>query len=269
MRARARSGVEGMCTITVHRGDASLRVTMNRDETKARADERSPEFHEEAGVSWLGPVDGNRGGTWMGVSNYGVVACLMNLYREGDDAPRPGGVERRSRGEIVPWLLRHGPIESIRQAAFTAFDPRSYPSFTVLLATSDSVETFDWAVDTPLHHRTHENEWTMLTSSSWKTDEVLAWRGRAFDAWLAEGAHSCGALPTFHVLQPGGEAEWAPLMERWYAATKSITQVQFAEGENHAVMQYWPRTALRPGACDAPREDVLPLRNAGTAAPRR
>ncbi len=258
-----------MCTITVHREEKSLLVTMNRDEAKTRAEERPPELREEAGVSWLGPADGNRGGTWMGVSDHGVVACLMNLYRTGDDAPWTGSVERRTRGEIVPWLLHHGSVESIRHAALTDFDPRPYPSFTVALASPDSVESFDWTAEAPLAHRVHPNAWTMLTSSSWKTDEVLAWRGRAFDAWQAEGAHLCGSLPAFHVLQPVGEAEWSPLMERWYAATKSITRVQFAEGENLATMRYWPRTALRPGACDSPREDALPLRNPGMASPRR
>jgi hypothetical protein len=242
---------------------------MNRDEGKTRADERTPEFHEEAGVSWLGPVDGNRGGTWMGVSDHGVVACLMNLYRAGDDEPRAGSVERRTRGEIVPWLLRQGTIESIRRAALTEFDPRPYPSFTVALASLDSVESFDWTAEEPLAHHVHPHTWTMLTSSSWKTDEVLAWRGRAFDAWQAEGAHLCGSLPAFHVLQPVGEAEWSPLMERRHAATKSITQVEIVKGAHQSVMRYWPRTALRPGACDSPREDAVPNRNADATAPRR
>lgn len=259
-----------MCTITVHRGHASLVVTMNRDEVKTRAGERPPEVHAGEEASWLGPLDGaGGGGTWMGVSEHGVVACLTNLYRESDAPPRPAGADVRSRGEIIPWLFRHGPLEAIRRAVFTGFDPLPYPSFTLLLAARNSVETFEWALEMPLTHRMHPAEWTLLTSSSWKTGDVTAWRSRAFDAWLAGGAHSCGALPAFHVLQPEGEAEWSPLMERSYASTRSITQVHINEGATHAVMRYWPRESVRPGECGQPREASLPLHITGAFPPRR
>ncbi|MBX7258334.1 MAG: NRDE family protein [Candidatus Hydrogenedentes bacterium] len=258
-----------MCTISVHRGEGSLLVTMNRDEAKTRADELPPIIRVESGISWLGPVDGNSGGTWMGVSEYGVVACLTNLYRESDATPRSAGKAARSRGEIVPWLLGHGTLESIRAAVMSDFDPKPYPSFTILLAALDRVETFEWPVDSPFTHHPHTSEWTMLTSSSWKTDEVTARRRDAFDAWRVNGAHSCGALPAFHVLQPEGEAEWSPLMERSYASTRSITQVYFDEGTTHAVMRYWPRNAVYPGGCGTPREFSVSLLPAGSASPRR
>ena len=78
-----------MCTLTVSRDAERLRVTMNRDEARSRAEEHPPTRTAEGGSPpILCPRDGQRGGTWIGVNGAGLVGCLLNLYEaENPDAP--------------------------------------------------------------------------------------------------------------------------------------------------------------------------------------
>lgn len=85
-----------MCTVTVHRSANRLLVTMNRDEARDRAPEVPPAIHHND-VNWLAPSDSARGGTWIGVNDRGVVACLLNGYVEGDSVIRFRKASRAAR----------------------------------------------------------------------------------------------------------------------------------------------------------------------------
>jgi hypothetical protein len=248
-----------VCTVTVHRSGAHLLVTMNRDEARDRAPEKAPIAHR-GDIAWLAPSDSRRGGTWIAVNEYGVVACLMNRYLQGESASPAPRANPRTRGAIVPWLMVRGGAAEIRSALEHEFDPAPYPSFTVLLAHRDAVESFAWHGGGAFLHEKHADNWSVFSSSSWRTKEVIAWRTRAFDAWRAAGCAMDGALPALHLLQPEHMSEWSPLMDRERTCTRSITQIEIAPGGNKASMRYWRRGALDAG--DGPILSVLPVRDA-------
>ncbi|MCC6153238.1 MAG: NRDE family protein [Candidatus Hydrogenedentes bacterium] len=245
-----------MCTVTVHRSTDRLLVTMNRDEARDRAPELPPAIYQ-SDVSWLAPSDSARGGTWIGVNNRGVVACLLNGYVEGDSFLREKNTEGKSRGAIIPWLMALGSAHVIRDAAMTNFDPHRFMSFSLLVADQQTLDAYHWRGGDELAHESHRDEWSFFSSSSWKTEEVIAWRRRAFDDWREGDCATIGALPTLHVLHPDGKHEWSPLMDRERTCTRSITQIEIQPMRGDAVMRYWRRDALDAG--EEPVIAALPL----------
>lgn len=235
-----------MCTVTVHRNADRLLVTMNRDEARDRAAEVPPSIHHDD-VSWLAPSDSARGGTWIGTNDRGVVACLLNGYVEGDSFLRAKATEGKSRGAIIPWLMTLGGAHDIRDATMTNFDPHRFMSFSLIVVQHDSLDAFHWRGGGDLLHESHQDEWTFFSSSSWNTDDVIAWRRRAFEDWCEGGFATIGALPSLHVLYPEGKHEWSPLMDREHTCTRSITQIELSGLRPEAVMRYWRRDALDVG----------------------
>jgi len=73
-------------------------------------------------------LDKLAGGSWLGATEEGVVAAVMN--RMNTLGPAPG---RRSRGELVLEALDHADGESAAQA-LAALDPGAYRAFNLLIA---------------------------------------------------------------------------------------------------------------------------------------
>lgn len=253
-----------MCTVTIHRASDRLLVTMNRDEARNRAPENPPAAHR-GDCTWLAPSDSERGGTWIGVNDSGVVACLMNAYLPGGVGDPSQFRGRSTRGAIIPGLMPQGSAANVRGALERDFDPAAYPPFTLILAHEGGVETFLSCGGDALAHRTHGGDWSHFTSSSWKPEKVAAWRERAFREWRATGCAMDGPLPSLHLMQRADAREWSPLMDREYTTTRSITQVDVPYDGGEAVMRYWPRCVV--DASGAPGVSALPLRAARNLAP--
>lgn len=229
-----------MCTVTLHRTDASLRVTMNRDEARSRGPEIPPRFHEEAsGTVWIAPRDSDHGGTWFAVNNYGLVAALLNRYQDDDPATR--SEEPLSRGDIIPMLMTATSARTA-QAMLESGEPSlaKYPPFTLVIAAPDASVRVDWRglpppVTAPIGH-----PWHLVTSSFFEPESVLPWRQETFDAWIQSGAGTTRGLPTFHLHQPPGEETRAPMMSRDISCTRSIVQASVDLRSGQGTLRYTP-----------------------------
>lgn len=230
-----------MCTVTVRRGAGELLLTMNRDERLDRAAEEPPRRipGEVDRPSWMAPFDGATGGTWIGVNDRGVAACLLNGYSPADEALR-GTPGVPSRGSIIPRILEDqdgsGPV-----ALRDAIDFSAYPSFTLLVVSAHGGEVVRWSHGGGIEREPVGEGWTLLTSSSWREPEVALYRGRAFEAWRRDGEGEVEGIPLLHLFAPPGEEPSAPLMTRPDAATRSITQVRVAAKAGEAWLRWWPR----------------------------
>ncbi|MBI5155195.1 NRDE family protein [Candidatus Poribacteria bacterium] len=212
-----------MCTLTLRRSSTDLLVTMNRDEQRDRAEELPPHRFEgvDGAPAWIAPRDGAFGGTWIGASECGVAACLLNAYRAGGPA-----TAALSRGKIIPGVLALGEFHDITEWLETEFDPSPFAEFRLVVAGAPGTRVIEWDGKTLLAVELAENPWAMLTSSSWNQEAVAAWRRGQFDEWVSRGARFGGQLPAFHVHQPEGWEAWSPLMSREQTHTRSITQVR-------------------------------------------
>jgi hypothetical protein len=225
-----------MCTVTLLRDQKRLLLTFNRDEKRTRRPEVPPALSRdhEAAVSMLAPRDSEAGGLWIGVNSAGVVAALLNGYEPGDD---PSARDRVSRGAIIPKVLAAGDYFAAMKLLQNSFRPECFLSFTLLVATPLEGVQLQWN-GRELTSKLLNGPSIMISSSSWRREEVLHWRHGLFAEWIRLGSAFVDELPSFHLMQIRGSEEWSPLMERQESATRSITQVEISAGS--ALMRYWP-----------------------------
>ena len=213
---------------------------MNRDETIARGPEMAPVLREDDAVAWMAPCDSDRGGTWMGANEYGVVACLLNAYRQGESLLPDPSSALRTRGEIIPHLLAKGPIEDACNWMNSDFDATQYPSFSLFVLSPRSACCFTWYHGGDLQRKPLSPGWCVSSSCGWDSAEVIRYREAAFDDWRNEGCAMVGDVPAFNLFQAEGEEDKAPLMRREWSTTRSITQVQVNPSTQKIDMRSWP-----------------------------
>lgn len=245
-----------MCTVVLHlAADGSLELTMNRDERWDREAELPPTHHPaaEGRPAWLGPLDGERGGTWIGVNEAGAAACILNGYAPGDlELLGRSGIP--SRGEIIPGALTSRPGDLFAWADHE-LRPDRYPSFVLVLAAGGGARCLRWLLDRGVERSDLCEGWNMVTSSMWRPREVTEWRERAFERWLAAGAPHRGPVPELNLLADRDAPRHSPFMTRPMSATRSITRISVEPRRERAVMHYWRRRG--DSMIDAERPDAV------------
>ncbi len=119
----------GMCTVVIlRRSGHSWPVILgaNRDEMADRP-WRPPGRHWPDRDNVVAGLDELAGGTWMGLNDEGVVACILN--RPGSLGPVEG---KRSRGELVLEALDHADAANAA-AALSHLDCRAYRTFNLIV----------------------------------------------------------------------------------------------------------------------------------------
>jgi hypothetical protein len=119
-----------MCTVVILRRPQHawpVILGANRDEMADRP-WQPPARHWPDRADVVAGIDQLAGGTWMGLNDSGVVACILN--RHGSLGPAPG---KRSRGELVLEALDHGDA-SDAAASLQDIDPAAYRPFNMLIA---------------------------------------------------------------------------------------------------------------------------------------
>jgi hypothetical protein len=121
-----------MCSVVIlYRPDHPWPLVLgaNRDEMADRPS-APPGRHWPDRPNVVAGLDRLAGGSWLGVNDEGVVACIMN--RMNTLGPAPG---RRSRGELVLEALDHADATAAA-AALQALDPVAYRAFNMFIADS-------------------------------------------------------------------------------------------------------------------------------------
>ena len=119
-----------MCTVVILRRPTHawpLIVGANRDEMMNRP-WKPPARHWPDRLDVIAGLDEVGGGTWMGLNDTGVTACILN--RHGALGPAPG---KCSRGELVLEALDHGDATDAA-AALRDIDPTAYRPCNMLIA---------------------------------------------------------------------------------------------------------------------------------------
>ena len=107
-----------------------LLLAANRDEMGARPSQ-PPARHWPDRPHVLAGLDVTAGGSWMGINDDGVVACILNRF--GSLGPAAG---KRSRGELVLEALDHATAGDAAWA-MADLDPAAYRSFNLFIADSE------------------------------------------------------------------------------------------------------------------------------------
>ncbi len=239
-----------MCTLTIVRELNQLLVTMNRDDLAARR-EAPPSLWRSADTAFAAPKDLQAGGTWIGVNEAGVVACLLNRY---DAAP----TGRVSRGQIVIEAMA-GRNREQACAILAHLEHGAFSPFTAVVIDRLGATQFDWTGARFERTDLADMADLMLTSSSWQYERVRTQREALFrEVWSSDG-DTLDRVASFHSARESAKDAWAPMMQRPHSQTKSITQVELVTGA--AEMRYWTRDGALSRRLTAPDSVVtLPSR---------
>ncbi len=119
-----------MCTVVIlRRPDHAwpLILGANRDEQLNRP-WKAPARHWDDRPDVIAGLDELAGGSWMGLNEFGVVACILN--RRGTLGPQEN---KRSRGELVLEALDHEDAVAAADA-LAHLDGQAYRGFNLVVA---------------------------------------------------------------------------------------------------------------------------------------
>lgn len=119
-----------MCTVVtlIRPGhEWPLILAANRDEMRNRPS-KPPARHWDDRDQVTAGLDVLAGGTWLGMNEHGVVACVLNRV----DSLGPMA-DKRSRGELPLEALDHAEAR-VATEALVDLDPLSYRSFNMVIA---------------------------------------------------------------------------------------------------------------------------------------
>ena len=158
-----------MCTLAWGEEGNSLWICFNRDELRIRPPAEPPAIHHGTGPAAVYARDPQGGGTWFAASQSGFAVALLNHYPTGK-GPLPH--HTRSRGLLVVDLVETGtPQQAGRLLQST--DLAAFSPFCLFILSPHETNAFAWDGEQlqPL-----EYERPFWTTSSYKPEEVLAWR---------------------------------------------------------------------------------------------
>lgn len=239
-----------MCTLSWLQDRERFELFFNRDERRTRKPALPPERRFHAGTRFLAPLDGDFGGSWIGVNEFGLLLCLLNgdSPRDRDDDEPPAGftsrgllltalIDSRSADQTVRRLARleHSRFRSFVLAAFEPPEAAALARWdrSDLRVTSGGLDV----VPTP------------LISSSFCSEEVRCSRVRLFERMRrAAGEESPSVHLDFHASHEPQKGPYSVCMHRTDARTVSFSRI--VVGPESIRFHYSPHPPCR-GVADA------------------
>jgi hypothetical protein len=213
-----------MCTVSyVPLGSGQFILTSNRDEDPSRV---TIEPGEETTIiesgSIICPKDSKAGGSWIGMSTKGKVACLLNgaFAKHKHNPPY-----RKSRGLIL--MEYFNSISAIDY--HNKVDLNGIENFTLIMLENGMVYELRWDGEEKFFQLKDENEPHLWSSCTLYAEDIAAEKDERFHNWL----FSCEQVPTeeeiafFHGFNnPEGFLLDLPLVK-----TVSITSVKRSKSQ--------------------------------------
>ena len=228
-----------MCTATWLRQPGGYHLFHNRDELRTRLPALPPRIHVYEAIRSLAPIDANAGGTWIGVNEFKLAACLLNRY---DPITQPGPFT--SRGQLILHALatRHmdGAIERIRALPLHHFQP-----FTLALLFPDMpVHVLEWNGN-DLNLIDDADAYLPLVSSSYDRTRASQVRQAAYTA--LPQPHTPQLLRQYHTSHSkNGPDALSVCMARADACTVSFTHIAVSPAE--IKLTYHPGPPCEPAS---------------------
>ena len=206
-----------MCTLTWLQQDTGYELFFNRDELNTRLPATTPQRLYQDDVAFIAPLDGNAGGTWLSVNQWGTTVALLNNY-----AYQRSSGERNwiSRGQLVLSLATGtDPVTTLH-----AMDLSPYQAFHLLVLTPQGDTHFaTWDGKQLSHTNTPEQP---ISSSSWHTQAVIAGRQRQFQDLSRKQRMTPELLRQFHASHRPRPSPYSVCMHRDDAATISFSHIK-------------------------------------------
>jgi len=211
-----------MCTVSWLRQADGYLLLCNRDERNTRKPAAGPRIDSLNGISFIAPVDGDHGGSWIGVNQFGLTLCLLNRY--GDWTPQPDQ-DYTSRGLLLIDLLDCSSREELqRRISRLRLEP--FQPFTLAVLTAEESARLDWT-GRERNIQTEVDVQVPLVSSSLKEPKIARTRQELFSQMVSEaGRVDAQLLREFHRSHFPEPGPLSVCMHRVDAMTVSLCAVQ-------------------------------------------
>jgi len=194
----------------------------NRDERHTRKPASGPRISKRNEISYIAPEDGDHGGSWIGVNEFGLTLCLLNRY--GDPAGKPSQ-RYTSRGLLLTDLLdcsqNHLVPVRVKNFELDGFRP-----FSMLALSSDEPAILiNWTGQDCIVENNAEAQMP-LTSSSLSNPTPSETRRNHFQQMTRERKRvDADLLHQFHTSHVPERGPYSVCMHRDDAATVSLSGV--------------------------------------------
>jgi len=211
-----------VCTLSWLPQPSGYFLCFNRDERRSRAPGAPPSRHLADGVRFAAPIDGDFGGTWIGVNETGLSVSLLNRYEDSPIDPAGGTV---SRGLLVKGLLSSPSLDELARR-LGGEDLGRYQPFTLCAAAPDlPLAIYDWTGERLLASA-HPAAGLVRTSSGADQREAELIRARVWSELAPSGAAiAAETLADFHRSHRPEKGPFSVCMHRVEARTQSLTTV--------------------------------------------
>lgn len=243
------------------REGSEYQVFFNRDERRTRKPAEPPRLRRRDGVSFLAPADGDFGGTWLAVNEFGVTVALLNGYLDPAESGNDDAVNRVSRG-LLAIELATSPTAALALERLRADRLGRYRSFLLAIFGPGGPPALATWADRALAVDPDIDDRMPLVSSSFDTDQVRARRGELFARLEREGELDPERRRiTFHASHLPARGAYSPCMHRDDARTVSFSHVRV--GRRQVAFAYAAESPCR-GTAPAPpltlaRAESVPL----------
>jgi hypothetical protein len=213
-----------MCTLSWDFCGNGYTIFFNRDELNTRTPATPPRKQLIQGVEVLAPQDGEKGGSWIAVNEFGVLTCLLNLYEHSFLEP---SVPFLGRGHLVMDLAtRRDWVSS--QPILEKKNLERYPPFQLFqFAPGVPVNCLKWNGET---FETFQFDQCRqpISGSSFRNHDVVGQRIETFKKLVtpeSQGAGRLRQLETFHLSHDVDQGAYSVNMCRPDAQTISFSRV--------------------------------------------
>jgi hypothetical protein len=194
----------------------------NRDERRTRKPGMGPRIGSVRGVSFIAPIDGDHGGSWIGVNQFGLTLCLLNRYVDSYSEPDRSYT---SRGLLLVELLDSEQAQQVGNR-FGEIQLDRFQPFTLLALSSDARQiSIDWTGQ-ECEIRSTSEAFIPITSTSLRESAIAVTRRDVFEALKSEAREvSAEMLCQFHRSHVPERGAYSVCMHREDAATVSMSKV--------------------------------------------
>lgn len=228
----------------VHRDDGYL-LLFNRDELHSRKPALPPRIDRRNGVAFIAPLDGDHGGSWIAVNQFGLTLCLLNRFDEPTGAISS---DYRSRGLLICELIDCPDLNGVSQR-LSAVSVDLYRPFTLVsLLTGHPAMLVE---STGQEKRIESNAEALMpiASSSLRKGNVVLQRQEQFQEMIRErGRVEPQLLFQYHRSHLPERGPASVCMHRTDARTVSMSAVTVTK--NVVEFAYHPNSPCQPAQTD-------------------
>lgn len=230
-----------MCTVSWVHGNDGYELLCNRDEKRNRLPALGPSVRRASGVRYIAPSDGNAGGSWIAVNEYGLTLALLNRHDANQTAAR------LSRGYLTLALADARCIEEAGERIRRA-DLSRFPGFTLAaFEAGKPCMVFEWDGHDLAATRNAEHRMP-LTSSSFDPEAVTQSRTAEFSRQERTAGHrDANLLADFHRSHNPTPSAYSTCMHRPDAQTVSFTRIRVTGAEVNLFYSPAAPCAAAPG----------------------